>query len=82
MAGYAQPTSLAEAVTLLGDGGWTVLAGGTDVYPALGENPLTSPVMDISRLGDLRGIAPAPDGGIRIGALTTWTDIVRASLPR
>ena len=81
MAGYAQPTSLAEAVTLLGDGGWTVLAGGTDVYPALGENPLTSPVMDISRLGDLRGIAPAPDGGIRIGALTTWTDIVRASLP-
>ena len=58
MAGYAQPTSLAEAVTLLGDGGWTVLAGGTDVYPALGENPLTSPVMDISRLGDLRGIAP------------------------
>ena len=81
MAGYAQPTSLAEAVTLLGDGGWTVLAGGTDVYPALGETPLTSPVMDISRLGDLRGIAPAPDGGIRIGALTTWTDIVRASLP-
>lgn len=81
MTGYAQPTSLAEAVTLLGDGGWTVLAGGTDVYPALGENPLTSPVMDISRLGDLRGIAPAPDGGIRIGALTTWTDIVRASLP-
>ena len=81
MAGYAQPTSLAEAVTLLGDGGWTVLAGGTDVYPALGENPLTSQVMDISRLGDLRGIAPAPDGGIRIGALTTWTDIVRASLP-
>jgi len=81
MAGYAQPTSLAEAVTLLGDGGWTVLAGGTDVFPALGETPLTSPVMDISRLGDLRGIAPAPDGGIRIGALTTWTDIVRASLP-
>ena len=81
MAGYAQPTSLAEAVTLLGDGGWTVLAGGTDVYPALGETPLTSPIMDISRLGDLRGIAPSPDGGIRIGALTTWTDIVRAGLP-
>lgn len=81
MAGYAQPTSLAEAVTLLGDGGWTVLAGGTDVYPALGETSLTSPVMDISRLGDLRCIAPSPDGGIRIGALTTWTDIVRASLP-
>ena len=81
MTGYAQPTSLAEAVTLLGDGGWTVLAGGTDVYPALGESPLSSPLLDISRLGDLRGITASDDGGIRIGALTTWTDIVHADLP-
>jgi len=81
MAGYAQPGSLAEAVTLLGDGGWTVLAGGTDVYPALGESPVSSPLLDISRIGDLRGITPSPGGGIRIGALTTWTDIVRAALP-
>ena len=81
MAGYAQPTSLEEAVSLLHDGGWTVLAGGTDVYPSLGESPVTSPLLDISRIKALRGITRQPDGGIRIGALTTWTDIIRAELP-
>lgn len=81
MVAYAQPTSLEEAVTLLGDGGWTVLAGGTDVYPALGEDPVTTPLLDVSRLAGLRGITRREDGSIRIGALTTWTDLVRADLP-
>ncbi len=81
MVAYAQPTSLEEAVTLLGDGGWTVLAGGTDVYPALGEDPVATPLLDLSRLAGLRGITKREDGSIRIGALTTWTDLVRADLP-
>jgi CO/xanthine dehydrogenase FAD-binding subunit len=81
MVAYAQPTSLEEAVTLLGDGGWTVLAGGTDVYPALGEDPFTTPILDVSRLAGLRGVTRREDGSIRIGALTTWTDLVRADLP-
>jgi CO/xanthine dehydrogenase FAD-binding subunit len=81
MSGYAQPTSLDEAVSLLAGGGWTVLAGGTDVYPALGEDPVTQPLLDVSRIEALRGITHRPDGAIRIGALTTWTDIVRADLP-
>lgn len=81
MSGYAQPTSLDEAVSLLAGGGWTVLAGGTDVYPALGEDPVTQPLLDVSRIEALRGIHLTPDGAIRIGALATWTDIVRADLP-
>jgi CO/xanthine dehydrogenase FAD-binding subunit len=81
MSGYAQPTSLDEAVSLLAGGGWTVLAGGTDVYPALGEDPVTQPLLDVSRIDALRGIHLTPDGAIRIGALATWTDIVRADLP-
>jgi CO/xanthine dehydrogenase FAD-binding subunit len=81
MSGYAQPTSLDEAVSLLAGGGWTVLAGGTDVYPALGEDPLTQPLLDVSRIEALRGITHRPDGAIRIGALTTWTGIVGADLP-
>jgi CO/xanthine dehydrogenase FAD-binding subunit len=81
MSGYAQPASLDEAVSLLSGGGWTVLAGGTDVYPALGENPVDRPLLDVTRIEGLRGITAAPDGAIRIGALTTWTDIVRAGLP-
>jgi CO/xanthine dehydrogenase FAD-binding subunit len=81
MSGYAQPTSLDEAVSLLAGGGWTVLAGGTDVYPALGEDPVTQPLLDVSRIEALRGITHRPDGAIRIGALTTWTGIVGADLP-
>jgi CO/xanthine dehydrogenase FAD-binding subunit len=81
MAGYAQPTSLDEAVSLLDSGGWTLLAGGTDVYPSLGEDPVRSALLDVSRIEGLRGITHAADGGLRIGALTTWTDIVRADLP-
>lgn len=81
MVAYAQPTSLEEAVTLLGDGGWTVLAGGTDVYPSLGEDPVITPLLDVSRITGLRGITRREDGSVRIGALTTWTDIVRADLP-
>lgn len=81
MSGYAQPTSLDEAVSLLAGGGWTVLAGGTDVYPALGEDPVSQPLLDVSRIEALRGIGLNPDGAIRIGALATWTDIVRADLP-
>jgi CO/xanthine dehydrogenase FAD-binding subunit len=81
MSGYAQPTSLDEALALLAGGSWIVLAGGTDVYPALGEDPVTQPLLDVSRIEALRGIGLKPDGAIRIGALSTWTDIVRADLP-
>lgn len=77
---YARPESLDEALGHLADGGWTVLAGGTDFYPARVGRPLTEPVLDLSRLSELRGVETT-DNGIRIGALTTWTDIVRAELP-
>ena len=81
MVGYAQPTSLDEAVSLLDSGGWTLLAGGTDVYPSLGEDPVRSALLDVSRIEGLRGITRTANGGFRIGALTTWTDIVRADFP-
>jgi CO/xanthine dehydrogenase FAD-binding subunit len=38
-------------------------------------------VLDISGLDDFRGIKTEADQ-IRIGGLTTWTEIIRASLPR
>jgi len=57
-----------------------LLAGGTDVFPGAGERPLTGRIVDISRLAELRGIARSDDS-IRIGAATTWTDLVRADLP-
>jgi CO/xanthine dehydrogenase FAD-binding subunit len=56
------------------------LAGGTDVFPGAGENPLTGRIVDISKVSELRGVART-DAGIRIGAATTWTDLVQADLP-
>src|SRR5205823_11352184 len=38
-------------------------------------------VIDVSRVGELRGIEFSPDE-VRIGGATTWSEIVAASLPR
>jgi CO/xanthine dehydrogenase FAD-binding subunit len=78
---YLAPRSLGEALEALGSGGFRVLAGGTDLYPALRDRPVTFPVLDIGRIAELRGIARTADGGWRIGAATTWTDVINAALP-
>lgn len=79
MESYAQPTSVTEAVELLAADAWVMLAGGTDFYPGLGEGPVSGPVLDISRIDALRGISRDDElAGWRIGALATWTDVVRA----
>lgn len=81
VARYARPRSLDEALGLLAEGGWRILAGGTDFYPALGAKPLNEDVLDVSLLaGELAGIGEADDHFV-IGGLTRWTEIVRASLP-
>src|SRR5690242_20135548 len=60
-----------------------VVCGGTDVYPAHTTRPIERPVLDISRVAGLRGITRSDDGGWRIGATTTWTDVAESSsLPR
>ena len=77
---YAKPATVDEALALLAEGPWRVLAGGTDFYPALGAKPLLEDVLDVGKLDGLRGISETSDH-IVIGARTTWTDIVRATLP-
>jgi CO/xanthine dehydrogenase FAD-binding subunit len=77
---YAKPTTVDEALALLGEDRWRILAGGTDFYPAQGAKPFRDNILDINGLAALRGISET-DGHWRIGARTTWTDIVRHSLP-
>ena len=79
-AAFVSPRTLPEALALLAAGGWSVLAGGTDVYPAHVGRPITTPLLDITRIAGLRGVREEPQGW-RIGAATTWSDIVHAPLP-
>jgi CO/xanthine dehydrogenase FAD-binding subunit len=77
---YAKPTDLSDALALLGEAQWRILAGGTDFYPALGSKPLRENVLDLNGLAELRGISET-GGHVVIGARTTWTDVVKADLP-
>ena len=77
---YARPDALADALQLLASRDWQILSGGTDFYPALNDRPPRGPVLDISALSALRGIAD--DGEVwRLGALTTWSEVIAADLP-
>lgn len=80
---YAAPRSLQEAVALLAAGDVTVLAGGTDLMlqSRAGRAPLRPTLMNIRRIAELRGIAEA-DGSVRIGALTTITELRNSALVR
>ena len=80
MIRYAKPTTVDEALALLGEGAWRILAGGTDFYPAQGSKPFRDNVLDINGLAALRGIAETGSHWV-IGARTTWTDIIRHPLP-
>src|SRR5579883_1933636 len=76
-----QPATCREAVGLLATQGGVVVAGGTDVFPALVDRPPPAAFIDLSRCIDLQGIAVSPSH-TRIAAGMTWSRIVRTRLPR
>ena len=79
---YVRPSSLEEALGLLGnDGGSEVLAGGQSIIPLL-KLRLARPtrLVDIGRLGELRGVRPLDGGGFAVGALTTYAEMLTSPL--
>jgi carbon-monoxide dehydrogenase medium subunit len=71
---YAAPESLDEAVQLLDDGG-RILGGGTWVVPELDRGGAwPRRIVDLRRAG-LASIEPHADG-LRIGAMTTYADLL------
>lgn len=78
MSSYARPATLADALQLLSQGNWRVLAGGTDFYPGSGR-ALGGAVLDVTGVSGLCGIST--DREMRIGAATPWADIAAAELP-
>jgi len=79
-ARYLRPARLEEALAALGTHPWTVLAGGTDFYPGRVGKPVDVDVLDITRIAGLQGIQVA-GGAVRIGATTTWSELISARLP-
>jgi carbon-monoxide dehydrogenase medium subunit len=78
---YARPSTIDEAVRLLGaNDGARALAGGqtlTNVMKARAAVP--DVLVDLNGLGELRSIGRAPDGGLELGAMATYTEIARSS---
>lgn len=76
-----RPRDLSDALGFLAEAPAVVLAGGTDVFPTLGDRPAPPRILDVTAVSDLKGIAA--DGALwRIGAGVTWAEFVRADLPR
>jgi CO/xanthine dehydrogenase FAD-binding subunit len=77
---YLRPSDLTEALAALRARPLAVLAGGTDFYPArVGTRPQED-ILDITALSTLRGVRELTDGW-RIGALTTWSELLAHDLP-
>jgi len=76
---YERPASLDEALGLLRTHGADakVIAGGQSLLPLM-KLRLARPerLIDIGRLGELRGVRQQPDGRLAIGALTTYADLI------
>ena len=80
MASYLRPRDLDEALRALGDGPRTVLAGGTDYYPARVGRPLDEAILDISGIDALLHIEE-DEAGWRIPARCTWSALLATDLP-
>jgi xanthine dehydrogenase YagS FAD-binding subunit len=80
---YARPKTLDEAVKALADGQSRVHAGGTDLLGCLRDGVFTTPtVVSLSGVPGLRGIDQTPEGGLRVGALTSITEVAESEVVR
>jgi CO/xanthine dehydrogenase FAD-binding subunit len=76
------PSTLAEAYALLSERGRSmkVIAGGTDLMVLMNARMLdAAEFLDIWRVNELRGITDEGDT-LRLGALTTYTQLIRSHL--
>ncbi|GAB5469171.1 MAG: xanthine dehydrogenase family protein subunit M [Rhodospirillales bacterium] len=78
--GYERPQDLSDALRLLAEGHWRVLAGGTDLYAATSAAQLSGKVIDVTGIPDIAEIAEEAEGW-RLGATATWSQIIAAPLP-
>ena len=78
---YVRPKSIQEAVKQVSSKGARIHAGGTDLLGCLRDEILeTSKVVSLRQLKELRGILGTKEGGLRIGALTTITEVANSQV--
>lgn len=71
---YTRASSVADAVAAVG-GGAKVIAGGQSLLPLLKMRLASADkLVDIGRLSELKGYRATADGGVEIGALTTYAE--------
>ena len=73
---YVRPTTVNEALAVLDDRPSLIHGGGTDLLGCLREGVFSADTLvSLSSIDELKGIRPAKDGGLRIGALTTVAEV-------
>lgn len=77
---YQRASSLDDALAAIAGGDAKVVAGGMSILPLM-KLRLASPdkLVDIGRLSELKGIKATADGGLEIGALTTYAEILAST---
>ena len=78
---YQRPATIDEALRIIGsDPGAKLLAGGQSLLPLLKLRLASAETLvDIGRLQELKGIRPQADGGLEIGALTTYAEVLEST---
>ncbi len=72
--GYTRAATLSDAVAAVG-GGAKILAGGQSLVPLLKLRLASADqLVDIGRIAELKGYRHTADGGVEIGALTTYAE--------
>jgi xanthine dehydrogenase small subunit len=78
---YLRPASLEEATRArAAHPDYLVLAGGTDLLVAANQRPDPPGLIDVFDLAELRGISESGGGAIRIGAATTYSDLLASEV--
>jgi xanthine dehydrogenase YagS FAD-binding subunit len=78
---YARPTTVDQALDVLGDRPALIHGGGTDLLGCLRDGILRADtVLSLSAIEGLRGISSTPDGGLRIGSMTTVAEVAASDI--
>ena len=78
--GYLAPIQLENALSAISQKDAKIVAGGTDFFPALIPGKKPEHIVDVTRIKEIKGISKTTEGW-RIGAATTWSDILSYQFP-